>query len=149
MTIPEMLKRWQSVNLESQIPIIIQNTSDEMVKINRDQLYSRGIKSTGENLAPYRSITYAIQKNNRNPSPGIFNPDFFVTGAFQRGMYAQVKGGKSVIFGSTDFKSTRLEERDGKEIFGLTIDNKRIYLDNSIMPGIRSYITAQTGLRFT
>lgn len=149
MTIPEMLARLKSVNLDTQVPIIVQNTRDEMVKLNREQLYSHGIKSNGENLAPYRSIAYAIKKNNVNPSPGLFNPDFFVTGAFQRGMYAQVKAGTSVIFGSTDFKSNRLEERDGKEIFGLTQDNKKVYLDNTVMPEIRLYITAKTGLKFS
>lgn len=149
MTIPQMLAGLKSVNLDTQVPIIVQNTRDEMVKLNRDQLYRHGIKSNGENLAPYRSIAYAIKKNNVNPSPGLFNPDFFVTGSFQRGMYAQVKAGTSVIFGSTDFKADRLEERDGKEIFGLTQDNKRVYLDNTVMPEIRLYITTKTGLKFS
>lgn len=147
-TIPEMLARWKSINLQSEVPKIIQNTSDEMVRLNRKQLYTKGIKSDGERLAPYRSILYAQEKNMMNPSPGLFNPDLFLTGKFQRGFYAQVKSGNSVIFGSTDSKSASLEAKYTKEIFGLTKDNKRVYLDTSIMPGIRSYITRQTGLNF-
>ena len=143
-----MLRRWKSVNLEAEIPKIIQNSSDEMVRLNREQLYVRGERSDNERLAPYRSITYALEKNNINPSPGLFNPDLYLTGDFQGGFYAQVKSGKSVSFGSTDFKSDRLERDYGKEIFGLTFDNKKVYLDTSIMPGIRSYITRQTGVKF-
>lgn len=150
-TIPEMLRRLKSVNLESQVPVIISNTSGEMVKLNREQLKLRGENSKGitiKSYAPYNSVPYALQKNQMNPSPGLFNPDLFLTGAFARGFYAKVSQNK-VIFGSTDFKSDDLERKYGKQIFGLTKDSKRVYLDTSVMPEIRRYITQQTGLRFT
>jgi len=149
MTIPEMLAKWKSVNLEREVPIIIQSSSDEMVKLNRSQLYQKGVDSENEKLKPYQSPAYALDKNRINPLPGLFNPDLYLTGAFQRGFYAQVKAGKSIIFGSTDFKSDRLERDYGKEIFGLTKDNSKVYLDTTVMPLIREYITRQTGLRFT
>lgn len=143
-----MLRRVKSVQLEREVPVIVQNTADEMVRLNRSQLY-KGVNVEGNKLTPYQSPLYALEKNRTNPAPGLFNPDLFVTGAFYRGFYAQVKAGKSVIFGSTDVKSEALEEKYGKLIFGLTKDNKRVYLDTTVWPMIRAYVSRQTGLRFT
>lgn len=148
MTIPQMLERWKSVNLKTEVPIIIQDTNGEMVKLNREQLKVKGLDSESKRLKPYQSPAYALDKNRMNPSPGLFNPDLFVTGRFHGGFYANVKASKSILFGSTDFKSERLEKSYGKQIFGLTKDNKRVYLDTTVMPKIREYITKQTGLRF-
>lgn len=147
-TIQEMLDKWQSVNLESEIPIIIQRNSEKAADLNRKQLYDQSVRSDGQRLNPYQSPAYALEKNRINPTPGLFRPDFYVTGAFNRGIYAQVKAGKSIIFGSTDFKSERLEKRDTNKIFGLTMDSKQVFLDETVMPEIRSYITRITGLTF-
>lgn len=148
-TIPEMLRRFQSINLDEQLPIIIQNTRGEMVRLNKMQL-TLGKKSDNEFVTPgYSFATYAIQKEKQNPLAPFGVPDLRLTGDFYKGFYANVQGGQSVIFGSTDSKSDNLEAKYGKEIFGLNIDSKTEYTDETVMPEVRKYITGLTGLKFT
>jgi hypothetical protein len=148
VTIRAMLDKVKSLNLTSQVPKIIQQTSGYAIKLNQSQLYEHGEDSTNKNLK-YSSPSYAINKNRINPSPGLFNADLFVTGKFYKGFYAQVKGGTSILFGSTDFKSLDLEKKFGNKIFGLTMDNQKIYAVDIVYPELQKYITSKTGLQFT
>lgn len=143
-----MLEKLQRVKLNEEIPAIIQRNSNEAVKLNRKQLYDKGRDVNGQKLVPYQSQTYALEKNRVNPSPGLFTPDLYLTGAFQRGFYAQVKGGTTIIFGSTDMKTSDLERKYTNKIFGLSNDSKAEFLRLTIMPEIRRYITGITGLQF-
>lgn len=146
-TIPEMLRRVKSLGLERRITTIIQNTQPDAVKLNQNQLFLKGEDSEGNKLK-YLNPTYAIDKNKLNPLPGLFNADLFVTGQFYRGFYAQVKGGKSIIFGSTDSKSSKLEAQFGSKIFGLTKENKKVYAVQFVKRELFQQITQVTGLRF-
>lgn len=147
-TIFEMLSKWQQVNVETEIPAIIQRNKEVAAELNRKQLKS-GKTSKGDPVQPsYNSTIYALDKNRSNSLPGLGTPDLYLTGAFHRGFYAQVKAGKSIIFGSTDMKSSDLEANYTKEIFGLTRDNKQLFLSDTIMPELRLYITRITGLKF-
>lgn len=148
-TIFEMLTNLQKVNLNTEVPAIIQRNSSVATDLNRKQLYEQSKRSDDVPLNPYQSPVYALNKNRINPTPGLFKPDFYVTGAFQRGMYAQVKGGKSIVFGSTDFKSDKLETRDTNKIFGLTLDSKKVFISDTVLPEIQRYITGLTGLKFS
>jgi len=148
-TIFGMLEKLQRVNLETQIPVIIQRNSEVAADLNRKQLYNRGVDSNSLKLSPYQSTPYALDKNLINPSPGLYNPDLFLTGAFQRGFYAQVKAGTTIIFGSTDMKTGDLERKYTNKIFGLTMDSKERFASETVMPEIRNYITGITGLKFS
>jgi len=148
-TILQMLEKLQRVKLNEEIPVIIQRNSNEAVKLNRKQLYDKGRDVNGQKLAPYQSQTYALEKNRVNPSPGLFTPDLYLTGAFQRGFYAQVKGGTTIVFGSTDMKTSDLEIKYTNKIFGLTMDSKERFALETVMPEIRNYITGITGLKFS
>lgn len=169
MTIPEMLAKWKSVNLEREVPIItyyiwfmatvsemlsransiglrertseiIQSSSKNAADLNRGQL-KRGIDSEGDKITPsYYSLSYAIDKNNKNSLPGFGTPDLFQTGAFSAGIYSQVVAGKKIIFGSTDFKSLKLVEKYGAKIFGLTKENKKTYSDKYIKSNLLNYV---------
>lgn len=148
MTIPALLTRVKKIDLRKAAIAVIQETSADLVELNKKQLYEKSITSEGVLLKLYSSPLYAINKNERNPLPGLFHPDFRDTGAFQDGMYAQVKSGSVIMYGSTDSKSALLEARDGKEIFGLTKDNIRVYALGVFYTGIQKYVTLTTGLRF-
>lgn len=148
-TIFQILEKLQRVNLNAEVPVIIQRNSGEAVKLNRKQLYEKGRDVNGEKLTSYNSQTYALEKNKINPSPGLFTPDLYLTGAFQRGFYAQVKSGTTIIFGSTDMKTADLERKYTNKIFGLSVDGKAEFIRLTVLPEIHKYITGITGLKFS
>lgn len=147
-TIFGMLEKLQRVNLETEIPVIIQRTSYEMLTLNKTQLYNFGVNADTIKLKKYVSDSYATEKSFDNPRPGFGIPDLFVTGNFYNGFYVDVTPTK-LIFDSRDVKANRLEELFGNKIYGLTKSNKEIYLSDTVMPEIRNYIRGITGLKFT
>ncbi len=147
MTLPELARRMNALNMQYAQQEALKSTAFEAIKLNQNQLRLKGQKSDGSFLRAYQSGEYAEYKNFLNASPGLGRPDFYDTGEFQEGFYVQVKT-NSLIFGSVDGKSTKLEARDGKEIFGLTVDNKKLYYVQFVRPELQAYITRITGLRF-
>jgi|GEM_PF-1068376 len=147
MTIPEMLRRVKYLNMPLAVQESLKSTAFEAIKLNQNQLRLKGQKSDGSFLKDYQSESYAEYKNFLNSSPGFGRPDFYDTGDFQDGFYVQVKT-NSLIFGSVDEKSDKLEARDGKEIFGLTKENKKVYAVQFVKPELFAYITRVTGLKF-
>lgn len=147
-TIKGMLDRVGKLDLRKQVTNILLDQAPELVKLNREQLYDDSIDSSGNLLESYSSPIYAVNKNKRNPGPGLFHPDLYDTGSFQNNFYAQVKSGRTILFGSTDYKSSDLEDKYGKEIFGLTKDNRRVYATGVFYSALKQYITLTTGLRF-
>lgn len=143
-----MLKRVKSVNLRRELPNIIQRKSFEITSLNQQQLYNYGVDSDGKRLTPYKNKYYAREKNYDNPRPGFGIPDLFKTGAFYKGFTVSVSRNYYTSM-SIDKKSLQLEKKYGKQIFGLTKDNQRVYLDETLWPEIHRYITSKTGLQFT
>lgn len=147
MTLAELDRRLKKLNMPLATQEALKSTAFEAIKLNQDQLRLKGQKSDGSFLKDYQSEEYAKYKNFLNGSPGFGRPDFYDTGEFQEGFFVQVKP-NSLIFGSVDSKSAKLEMRDGKEIFGLTKDNKRIYAVQYVRTELQLYITKTTGLVF-
>lgn len=147
MTLPEFQRRFSKLDLNRELSNAIQDSYSSAVALNKGQLFNRGEDSEGNKLK-YNSTFYALDKNKSNPLPGFGNADLFVTGAFYNGFYAQVKGNKSVIFGSTDPKTSKLEDRFGKKIFGLTKDNRKVFAVEILRPKLEQYITKTIGTPF-
>ena len=148
MTIPELAKRFADLNMELAVQESLKATAFEAIKLNQSQLKLKGQKSDGSFLKPYQSKEYAEYKNFLNASPGLGTPDFFNEGNFQNDFFIKLNP-KSLIFGSDDVKSEKLETRDGKEIFGLTDENKSVYAIEFVLPELQNYITNKTGAKFT
>jgi hypothetical protein len=87
----------------------------DIIELNQEQL-GKGIKSTGERLAPY-SPAYAKIRAKKGLQTA--NTDFKVKGDFWDGIYANPSKLETII-GSRDFKEKFLEKRDGKDVFSLT-----------------------------
>lgn len=146
-TIKGMLDRVKSLDLRSEVPVIIERTQADLILLNQTQLFQHGMKADGSFLAPYKNKYYAAKKHARNPQPGLNRPDFKDTGDFYKDFF--VKADKNVFeVDSRDSKSASLIERDGEKIFGLTDKNKAVYSLGPLFKGIQRYITAKTGLNF-
>lgn len=147
MTLPEFNRRVQSLNMPLALQEAFKSTAFEAIKLNQNQLRLKSQKSDGSFLKDYASGAYAEYKNFLNSSPGLGRPDFYDTGEFQEGFYVRVQP-NSLIFGSVDPKTGKLEGRDGIEIFGLTKDNKKLYASDFIRPELQIYITKTIGTPF-
>lgn len=145
-TILSMLQKVKSVDLETQVPIIIEQTKETAINLNRLQLYNMSEDKNNMSLLMYRSPSYAEYKNKKNPIPGKGHPDLFLTGSFQNKMFMKVEK-ETFEISSSDYKTFDLIKHYGDDIFGLSIKSKAIYA-KSVFEKIKTYITGKTGLRF-
>lgn len=146
-TIRSMLAGVQSIRLRDQLPIIIRETSPAILALNRYQLYNQSVDKNETPLRLYGSLSYALDKNKMNPAPGFGRPDLYLTGAFQRAMYVTINGQSIKVF-SRDKKTRGLIEKYSEEIFGMTPTSKGKYAQETVLPAIKTHITAKSGLRF-
>lgn len=147
-TIRALLRGFQSIRLEQQIPKIIESDAELLANYNKDQL-NRGLTSKGEEISPgYASPIYESEKNALNPLPGLGVPDLKLTGAFYGGFNVTAGYTGIFTFDSSDSKTPQLEAKYGKYIFGLTNENKKIYATTVFVGKLQDYITGATGLRF-
>lgn len=93
----------------------------KIVQLNKDQLYEQGEDSKHGKLAAYRSLYYADMKANLRGGQEL--TDLFLTGDFQDGFYLYFDGDNYGIT-SNDFKTSKLIEKYGEFIFGLTDENR-------------------------
>lgn len=96
------------------------NEEFELVQLNKNQLYDKGIDSKSVALHPYRSLVYAEMKFNKR---GIELVDLFLSGEFQRNFYIIIES-ETYGISSTDEKTEKLIAKYGDDIFGFTEENK-------------------------
>lgn len=146
-TIRAMLTKFQTLDLESEIPKIIERTGDAIIKRNQDQLI-HGLTAKGEEIEPgYYFQQYSLQKQAQNPLPGLGVPDLRLTGDFYKGFNLKVTQDTFEV-DSTDEKAFALQYKYGEYIFGLTKENKTLYATKEFYDEFKSYITSKTGISF-
>lgn len=112
MTIKNLKDSWQRLKINQVIQESIIATTDNFVELQKAQLYA-GFAVTGikiGDLRPYASPAYAFDKANRNPQPGLGNPDLFDKGDFYDGIDIAVGDNAIKVF-STDSKDGKLEKK--------------------------------------
>lgn len=137
-TAGDMLDLVRSLDLESVAIETMENTTEELIRLNKEQLL-HGKTSDGDLLAPYRSEDYANYKHGLNPLPGFGTPDYRLTGAFFSGFVVTISGDVEDIH-STDPKTQKLEDREGggqigaDRIFGPDDESHEEYVINAFAP---------------
>lgn len=142
-----MFRKFQSLDLRGQVPKIIASSTDEIETLNKKQLYEKSVDRNGEPLRLYASLSYAIEKNRKNPMPGFGRPDLFNEGSFFRQFFTVV-GANYYETSSRDSKTSGLVAKYSSDIFGLTKENKAKYASETLFEGIKSYIVGKTGVGF-
>lgn len=143
-TITQLLNRVQSIKLRENIEDIIQLTEPDLIQLNQDQLYGKGIDSMGVELKPYSFITEVYKRKKNQPFDRTTLRD---TGSFYRGFEVEVDNGL-ITFKSTDPKSPELEAKYGSKLFGTTKENKRVYSFGIFYEAVKNHITKKSGLQF-
>lgn len=144
-TISDMLDSFKRLNLRKQVPIIIEQTKEEIITLNQRQLYNNSEDAKGVPLRFYASNSYAFEKERRNPNPGFGRPDLFLSGAFYRGFYISVTNSTYDIY-SRDSKTGKLVAKYGEDIFGMTDDSQQQYVEETLYNGLSKYIEQITGV---
>jgi hypothetical protein len=132
-----LIANLQSLTVEKQTEAalqIIESHESELVDLNIGQLM-RGIDSKGKSLRKYRSEKYAMAKRQMNPR-GV--TDLNLTGAHYRDMSLDASH-FPVEFYSHNYKSRRLTEEYGNDIYGLTAENKEGPAKEILGPPVEDY----------
>ena len=137
-TISKYASNFSKIDIALQLPIIIQELEPEAIAYNQQQLYRSSVDRFGKSLKQYQSPSYSLYKYRKNPLPGLGKPDLNLTGTLYRGMYLKVTG-KSFYLGSNDVKETKVERKYGKDIWGLTRENKARF-SRDVRPLLMGYI---------
>lgn len=145
VTVNDMLKKFQSIDLKTEIPNIIDRTEQDLIQLNQSQLFDKGINADNEELQPYTFLTEFFKREKGQPFDRTTLKD---TGAFYTGFNIKTSD-QFIIFDSTDSKTSDLEQKYGNRIFGLTPENKTVYSFGVFYDNIKRYISQKTGLSFS
>jgi len=138
-TIRKYATNFAKIDIQAQLPDIIEQVAPEMIAYNQQQLYRSSIDRFGKQLKMYKSASYSLKKYLRNPLPGLGRPDLNLTGATYRGMFVNI-GARDYFMGSYDTKAPRLEKIYGNDIWGLTRESKSKLSKNDVRPLLIKYI---------
>ena len=119
----------QSIILENEYVITVMNSED--------QLYEQGINRLGVNImdyAPYSPLTIEIKKEKGQPYNRVTLRD---EGDFERSFYVEADTQQFTIK-AADWKTEDLIQRYGRQILGLTEENKIILIWEYIYPELKA-----------
>lgn len=96
MTISELQKNVQKINIQKMFEQIIEEKEKEILEINKDQL-EKGKNIKNQKIKPkYKNEPYAKKKQKLNPKAGFGTPDLKLSGEFQNLMFLKKKGKKYI-----------------------------------------------------
>lgn len=115
--------------------IIVENEALIIDMNAEDQLFEHGLTSTGVSIAsyaPYQPATIEIKRQKGQPTNRVTLRD---TGEFEEAFYVEATNDQFTI-SSHDEKTDDLVYKYGKEIFGLTAENKNELIHEYIYPSL-------------
>ena len=126
------------INVPREVLSAIGRTSDEIVKINREQLLA-GKRADGTTMPNYSYIS--VKMFGKPDGPIVL----YETGAFHESMQVDIGGSEFEILADDKYG---LEERFGEEIYGLTDRGQEYYNQEVFYPELAESIEEITGLTF-
>lgn len=126
-TIADLIDNLTRINLEKLAKDSLKENTDFMADLNREQL-EEGLKKDDTKMQKYSWLSYARQKNEMNPKPGLGNPDLKLTGEFHKSIKYSV--GDNINIMANDKHG--LEQKYGTEIFGLGKNKKKKLIDEKL-----------------
>lgn len=143
-TIAELNNALQAFDFSLAVQQSIEQTGKGIIERNQAQL-QEGKDSTGQALQyPYAWQSYTDYKLRLNPR-GV--RDLKLTGAFYEGMITGVSQSTFIIT-SRDPKTSKIIQREGEDVFGLTTESAGSYAQTDVLPVLQSKIEKATGLKF-
>jgi len=144
-TITQKINQLKSIDLDTAIPQILQQTAFEITALNQSQLYS-GTDSMGRKISPkYKSKSYSLKKARMNPSAGYGTPDLFLNGLLYKGMGVIFTKDTFTIRSNVTYFS-KLENyyaKNGSTVFKLSEKSKTEYRRGAFKAGLRTYLATK------
>ena len=140
-----LLKGFESLQTDlDEITLKAVKTNEKQVlDLNRDQMQS-GIKSDGQPIKPeYTRRTKSIKKSKGQPIDRVTLKD---TGDFHNSVFASYSANSFMILAS-DQKTTKLKQKYGRDILGLTdqnIDKTANIIKNDVSKELKKRLNALT-----
>lgn len=120
------------------LQLLIQVISENLTvaeDIITDQL-EKGLDGNGDLITPQlRSETYARLKKFAGGKAPFGTPDLKNTGSFHRRITASIRG-TTLVFTSTDPKTSMLIQKYGQEIFFLNDQSRELIAEELAIPGL-------------
>lgn len=90
MTISELYDKAKKISLEELFEDTVVELEEVVVDLNQKQMYDKGERADGYVIGEYLSPSYAMEKNQMNPRPGLGMVDLRYSGDFYRSMYLYI-----------------------------------------------------------
>jgi hypothetical protein len=132
VTISSLKKRIDSLNISEQSMYAIDETRDKIILKQQMQMM-HGLDSKGSKIGRYGSVKYAAAKFANNPLAGEGYVDLMLTKDFYNDQFVDVRTDTFVI-DSGDEKTNKLIKKYGEDIFGLSKDYKKEYVQEDLHP---------------
>ena len=142
-TVDDMLERVRSVNVLQESQDAIENTREDMILIQQEQM-RKGLNADGIPIGFYKRQKYAEMKNAMNPLPGLGIVDLELHGDFKRELFAEVRG-EEFIIDSADSKTKFLVDKYTDKAIGLNDDSLDQYAE-VVEPVFQEQIKEKLGL---
>lgn len=143
-----MLARWESFNIVDATAEAMIENDQQVLTLNKAQLYNAGLKNDNDIAGLYRSVGYALEKNRMNPKPGYGVVDLKLTGQFYSQFYLKVSN-DSYEIGSTDSKAEALVKRYSPLIFGLTPESRLKAWQDFLRAAVVKSLAEHTGCKIS
>jgi hypothetical protein len=143
----QLLDKLDKVDIRTIIILCLEQSQYEILAFNRGQLYA-GQDNQGNLQSPlYAQEQYAIRKEEQNPVPGLYVPDFFVTGDYYNSLQVNVNQSKFefTIFSEGIDYAAKLERKWSRN-YGLDPQNMGYLSQEIIKPKINEQLRAELGL---
>ena len=148
-TVLDMQQNLKRFDVKATTTGVFTTNAVHVIELNQAQML-KGLTKTGEGIGTYSTSPlgqqYSEFKASLNPEAGAGNVDLKLTGSFYRGMKMQIKG-ENIDIASTDKKAGALTSKYGEDVFGLTLENWQIWLDEIFMPDFWIELQKATGLK--
>jgi len=119
----------QEINTERVLTILIERPEleDLIIELNtEDQLFKRGVDSTGKSLGEYASSTKILKQDDGLPFDRV---TLFQEGDFYKTWRVFMRNGDIIIEADGDKDDKNLFDVYGEEVVGLTEENLQIVID--------------------
>lgn len=133
MTIKGLYKKTRGFSIENTAQTVFANLTEEFTEENKKQLFE-GFNKFGTRLKEYANAEYAFYKYNKNPIPGLGNPDLFETGSFQNKIKMSIVG-LQIVESSSDSKNDDLTVKY-PGVFGLGGKYKVEFISKDLRPAL-------------
>ncbi len=119
----------QEINAERVLTILIERPEleDLIIELNtEDQLFKRGVDSTGKSLGEYAASTKILKQDDGLPFDRV---TLFQEGDFYKTWRVFMRNGDIIIEADGDKDDKNLFDVYGEEVVGLTEENLQIVID--------------------